>query len=245
MTVKEIYDIMNDIAPFDSACEWDNCGLICGDMNDKVLGIYLTLDADLYALEKAKECGANLVISHHPLMFDAVRKVTADMPVYQFIRNGVSVISSHTCLDAANGGINDVLADIVGLCDAQPLMLDGVALGRVGTVAVDNNEEYIAYLCDALNTGAQYSLSQPIKYVAIVSGGGASGMNEAIRIGCDTLITGEAKHDNFVKAQELSFNLITLGHFETENIILKPLYEQLKDLCPVTISDRKCNIRRM
>ena len=70
-------------------------------------------------------------------------------------------------------------------------------------------------------------------------------MQDAIDAGCDTLITGEVKHSDFVKAENVRFNIIALGHFETENIILPTLYEKLKDLCPVTVSDRKYNLRRM
>lgn len=245
MTVRDIYEIIDKLAPFDSACEWDNCGLICGDMEEEVTGIYLTLDADLYALEKAKEKGANLVISHHPLIFDALRKVTSDNNIYHYIRKGVSVISAHTCLDAAKGGINDCLAQIAGLEDIKEMITDNIPLGRMGSVNISDSEAFVKSLCQRLDTGAQYVINGKIRNVAVVSGSGGGCMDDAIKSGCDTLITGEAKHDHFVKANDIGFNLIALGHFETENIILQPLYEKLRGICPVFISDRKYNFRRM
>lgn len=245
MKIKDIYEIIDKIAPFSSACEWDNCGLICGDMEDAVAGIYLTLDADLYALKQAQNNGANLVISHHPLMFDALRKVTSDSNIYHYIRAGVSVISAHTCLDAAKGGINDCLAKIAGLENAKEMITDGIPLGRMGSVCVDDADSFVKSLCNKLDTGAQFVINTKIQNVAVVSGSGGGCMDDALKSGCDTLITGEAKHDHFVRANDIGFNLIALGHFETENIILQPLYERLKDICPVYVSDRKYNFRRV
>ena len=245
MKIRDIYEIIDKIAPFSTACEWDNCGLICGDMEQEVTGIYLTLDADLYALENAKKQGANLVISHHPLTFEPLRKVTAESNIYHYIRNGIAVISAHTCLDAAKGGINDCLAEIAGLEDIKEMITDGIPLGRTGHVLADDGDGFVESLCKKLNTGAQYVINGKIRNVAVVSGSGGGCMDDAVKSGCDTLITGEAKHDHFVKANDIGFNLIALGHFETENIILQPLYEKLKGICPVFISDRKYNFRRI
>lgn len=245
MKVKDVYKIIDGFAPFESACAWDNCGLNCGDMNDNVTGIYLTLDADLYALEKAKEHNANLVISHHPMISDGLKKITADHPVYFYIKNGVSVISAHTCLDATKGGINDVLCKIAGICDTEPLITDGVPLGRIGISSVSDGEQYAKLLCEKLNTGAQYIINRPVKRVAVVGGSGGGCLEEAVKAGCDTLVTGEVKHSHFVHAQDIGFNIIALGHFETENIILETLAGKLSGLCPVFVSDRKYNLRRM
>lgn len=227
--VLDVYNAMNEIAPFLSACEWDNCGLIVGDMQDKVTKVYVTLDADAAALKFAKEHGCELVISHHPIIFSAVRSLTTDDMAYHYIKNSVSVICSHTCLDLANGGINDIFAKMAGMEDAQDFMIDGRGLGRYGNVKTHKN--YLDFLKDKFNTGRlDCIISCDIKKAAVVSGSGGSAIYDIKEYGVDTLITGEAKHEHFVYAENNGLNLIALGHFETENVIIQPLCARLSEL---------------
>lgn len=245
MTVKKILDILNDIAPLDTACAWDNCGLLAGDSKAEVSGVYVTLDADLYALERAKQNGCNLVVSHHPIIFDEMKSVTDADVVFEYIRNGVCVISLHTCLDIADGGVNDALASALGLCDVQKVFADGEPLARMGEVDIKDNLEYIDFCKAAIcSERADCVIVRDIRKVVTVSGSGGSCLDTAKALGADTLITGEAKHSDYVKAHNIGINLITLGHFETENIIVKVLCEKLSGYVKTVADDRKQIVTR-
>lgn len=233
MKIRDIYNAMNELAPFDGACGWDNCGLMCGDMDSDVPRALVTLDADMYALDSAVFNRCKAVISHHPLIFGALKTVDSDTPVYRYIRKNIAVISSHTCLDAADGGINDLLAQIAGIREPEKLMMDGAALGRYGEVSAENALEYIDTLKNRLHSDrADYILSCPIRRAAVVCGSGGSALEALRDCGCDTLITGEAKHEHFVYAENHNLNLLTFGHFETENIIVEPLCRRLREMLP-------------
>ena len=110
MTVKDIYDFLDSIAPFDTAEEWDNCGLSVGSFDKKAEKIYIALDVTEDVLEDALSFGADLVITHHPLIFNPVSQITSDSLVYKAVASGMSFVASHTCLDKAAGGVNDCLA---------------------------------------------------------------------------------------------------------------------------------------
>lgn len=245
MTVIELCKIIDGIAPFELACKWDNCGLLLGKPSDTVSAVYVTLDADLYALERAKALGCNTVVSHHPVIFDPLKSVTDADIVYKYIENGISVISAHTCLDAAKGGVNDLFAECCKLSAAEPFMIDGVALGRVGNVSCDDTDGYIDSVKTALcSKRADCVIAGPVCRVLTVCGSGGSGVYDAAAHGCDTLITGDAKHEHFVAAQNLNINLFAFGHFETENIIVKPLCDKLNTYVKAYPSDRTEFIKR-
>lgn len=248
MKIRDVLEAVNKIAPFESACDWDNCGLMCGDENADAARALVTLDADMYALELAAENRCSVVISHHPLIFDGIKSVTADLPIYHFIKNNIAVISAHTCLDAAKGGINDLLAELAGIKNPHELLIDGKALGRYGDADAGDTAEYIDKLKHSLpSERADCIINRPIKRAAIVSGSGGSALELLGEYGCDTLITGEAKHSHFVYAENNGLNLLTFGHFETENIITRPLARRLSGMLPdisFTVSDRTEFVKR-
>jgi len=110
MTINEIRSYINSFAPFSSAMHYDNVGVLIGSGETEVTKAVVSLDATMEALEYAVAMGANLVITHHPVIFDPIKKIPTDSVVYQYIRHGVSVLSAHTNLDMAKGGLNDLLA---------------------------------------------------------------------------------------------------------------------------------------
>ena len=233
MKVLDVYNAIDKICDFKSAYPWDNVGLLCGDKNTEVTRVLVTLDADIAALEEAKKIGANLVVSHHPIVYDALKRVTPDVAVYHYIANGVNVISAHTCLDAANGGVSDTLARACGLKNIVSANLDGVDILRMGDSDISDPDEFCEYVknslpskrCDAVICG-------PVKRVICGGGSGGAVPMEALALGADTLVTGECKHNVFVACRNLGINIFSFGHYETENPIVKVLTDNLKSLLP-------------
>jgi len=124
MKIKDITARIEDILPLKLAQDWDNVGLLIGDPKKDVKNILLTIDITRDVVEEAKKLKTDLIVSYHPVIWDALRKITADGPtgvVYDLIRSGIAVYSIHTALDSAVGGVNDGLAEIVGIIDGKPI----------------------------------------------------------------------------------------------------------------------------
>ena len=119
------------MAPKELAEDFDNVGLLVGDENAEVKGIMVSLDCFDEVIDRAEDLGANLIVTHHPIIFDPLKSVTADTLVYKLISKGISVISMHTNLDQADGGVNDVLCEALGLYDVEELITsDGFSMRK-------------------------------------------------------------------------------------------------------------------
>jgi len=124
MKIKDITAVVEKIVSPKLAQDWDNVGLLVGDAKSDVKSILLTIDITREVIAEAKRLKSDLIISYHPVIWDGLKKITADGQggiVYELIRSGISVYSIHTALDAAAGGVNDALAEIVGICEAEPI----------------------------------------------------------------------------------------------------------------------------
>ena len=124
MKIKDIAAKINEIIPLKLAQDWDNVGLLIGDSQDDVKNILLTIDVTRDVVAEAKKLKTYLIVSYHPVIWDALKKITADGPtgvVYDLIHSGIAVFSIHTALDSAIGGVNDGLAEIVGIADSEPI----------------------------------------------------------------------------------------------------------------------------
>ncbi len=233
MKVLDIYNAIDKICDFKSAYPWDNVGLLCGDKSAEVTRVLVTLDADIEALHEAKRIGANLVVSHHPIVYDALKRITPDNAVFHYIANGVNVISAHTCLDAANEGVSETLARACGLKNIVSADLDGVQILRVGDSDISDPDEFCEFVKKSLpSKRADAVICGPVKRVLCAGGSGGAVPNEALLLGVDTLVTGEAKHNVFVACRNLGINIFSFGHYETENPIVNVLTNKLKDLLP-------------
>ncbi|MHC4221667.1 MAG: Nif3-like dinuclear metal center hexameric protein, partial [Planctomycetota bacterium] len=124
MKVKNIAQKIEEIVPLGFALDWDNVGLLIGDPDQNVKKILLTIDITKNVLAEAKKLKTDLIISYHPVIWDGLKKINSQGPnavVYELIRSGISVFSIHTAMDIAFGGVNDGLADMVGIVDGQPI----------------------------------------------------------------------------------------------------------------------------
>lgn len=232
--VKDIYMLMDEFAPFRTAEGFDNCGLLVGELDAKIQKIGLALDATNPVIERAAEAGVHLLVTHHPVMFHPIQKIQKSHPVYRMIQYGISHIAAHTNLDKAEGGVNTVLARYYKLRNiASPLILGD--LGRIGELAHPcSAAEYAAMIKESLGSGAvrYYDSGRPVKRVAYISGGGGSQFEEVLCCGIDTFITGDLKHDQFIEAENRGFNLIEANHFDSENTVMEPLAERIREAFP-------------
>lgn len=228
ITVQNIVDFMNTYCPFETKCEWDNCGLLVGDASQKVAKIGFALDITNEAAEFASKNGIDLIISHHPVIFKPVRSVAKGNPVYTMISNNISAICAHTCLDKASGGVNDALAAKLGF-KAYPLTDSGdEAMVRIAETEAMSGVELAEYVGRKLNAEIRLAdCGKEIRKIAMCGGSGCDFIQNAVDAGCDAFITGDASHRNFLDALASGITLIAAGHFETENPVMSLLAEEI------------------
>ena len=235
--VKDIYDFLCEEAPLELQMSFDNSGLQIGRLSKQVSKAILALDVTDDVLEEALECGAELIISHHPLLFKAVKSISDADPeserLLKLIESGIAVISMHTNLDIAQGGVNDVLIRLLG---AEPESgLDSADCGRIGTLneALSLND-FIEQCRKALNVNGirYYDAGKAVKHIAVMGGAGGDSLDDAYAKGCDTYVTSDIKYHQFLRAAELKMNLIDADHFCTENPVMPVLCDKLKSAFP-------------
>lgn len=246
ITVRDIYDLLDQKAPFSYQESWDNSGLLVGRRNQAVKRVLTTLDITYDTIQQAQEQGCELIVSHHPVIFSPIKQVTeGDYTAERVLRlaeSGIAAICCHTCLDAASGGVNDVLAERCGLTQTVPLEQAGVdeqgrpyGIGRVGDLEQETTlEDYLAFLTAQLHlSGLRYSCgSGKVRRVAVGGGSCGSMMHLALAAGCDTFVTADLKYDHFLEAKALGLNVIDAGHFETENPVMERVGQWLQGAFP-------------
>ena len=218
MKVIDVYRRLDQIAPFDTQEAFDNSGLLTGHPDWEVTGALLTLDCTPAAVREAVEHGANLIISHHPLMFSPRKTLREDDPeaalLSALIRSRIALIACHTCLDKAPGGINDVLADRAGL-----EQVEGEGFLRVGNLPETMTAEaYGALLSERLHTVTRImgDPRQQVTRVGLCSGAGSDEWEEAKALGADAFISGEIKHHHALAAAQQGVVCFECGHHATE-----------------------------
>lgn len=238
-TVTHIYDAIDRLAPFWLTMDFDNTGILVGDRNREVSCALLALDCTPAVVEQARQLGAQLIITHHPVIFHPLKRVNEDAVVYQLIRSDIAVISAHTNLDIAQGGVNDALASAIGLRDCRGLELlneqTGAWLGRIGTLPEPlSPEAFAAHIKACLNAASVKFSAAPraIHTVALCSGSGADCLDAAISAGADALLTSEVKQHEYLAAAAAGISIFDAGHFDTEDIVIEPLRDYLAKEIP-------------
>ena len=230
-TVNELYEAMQRIAPLELAESWDNPGLLvdCGRPVDRVL---VTLDITPEVVQEAAAKGCGLIVAHHPVIFSPLKRLEPRDVPFQLVQNGISAICMHTNLDAAPGGVNDTLCDILGIAaEGRESFAEGC--GRIGTTMPTTVEALAKFCAATLHSGVKYVNGQkPVTCLAEVSGGGGSYLEEAIVRGADCLVTGEAAHHIALLARQKGIGLVVAGHWGTEHAIADVLAVQLEKQFP-------------
>lgn len=247
-TVQDIYRFIDHIAPFSIQESWDNAGMLVGHWNRTVKRILVTLDITPEVVLEAEKTGAELIVSHHPLLFHPAKQITdgvldlVGQRVLRLAERGIAAICCHTNWDSTQGGVNYILAKLCGLEEVQILEVSGTneqgisyGIGRIGTLSVPMPlEEYLQLLKGSLEpNGLRYVDGGKLVYKVAVGGGSCGSMMETVmRAGCDTFVTGDLKYDQFLNAKMMGLNLIDAGHYPTEDPSMMVLGHQLAKAFP-------------
>ena len=236
-TVADILAFLDTLAPRSLKMDWDNCGLLCGRPGREVRRILVALDPFDTVIDEAIRVKADLLVTHHPLIFRnglmAVNEDTeAGRCVLKLVENGIAAINAHTNLDIAPGGINDVLAQTLGLKGIETIGEEGLL--RRGIVPAQPLPQFLTHVKQALGCdGLRYvEVGRPVATVAVGGGACADEMQEALAAGCDTFVTSDVKYNQFRTAYQLGLNLIDAGHFHTENPAMPVLRDRLQAAFP-------------
>ena len=232
MTVNQVYEFLDEKFPFNTALAYDNPGLLVGGGNAKVTGVITCLDCSDEAINKAVEIGANLMVTHHPLIFKPLSAVTSDSLVYRLIKNGISLISLHTNLDVGDGGVHDSLCRAIGLENVEKIYDDEGYAFRMGEIEEPIDADTLAELLrKKLNVRVKYvGENRFIKRVAVSSGSCGDMLDTVLKTSADAFITADIKHNVFCQAHNEGFCLFDAGHFNTEDVVIAPLSALLSDL---------------
>ena len=238
-TVGDVEKLLYEWAPRELAEDWDNVGLLVGDPAREVKRVLVALDITERVIDEAIQSGADLIVAHHPIMNCAWHEVqTIRMDDWQgrkltkLLEHRISAICVHTNLDAAEGGVNDILAQALGLRIVETLSEDGI--GRIGVLQNEKTlAQYLPFVLKSLNCrGLRYREGgKPVYRVAV--GGGACGcyIRDALQKGCDTFVTSDLKYNDFLDTEGL--NLIDAGHFPTEDVICFEIVRRIAEAFPM------------
>lgn len=236
--VKDVCKALDRWAPFATQLSFDNAGFLVGRGEQPVRKILVSLDITQPVAEEAEDWGAQLIVSHHPVIFHPVKAVTdrdvTGRVLLALAENRISAVCAHTNLDAARGGVNDCLARALEIQGAVPYEDSGIC--RIGQAHQPGLlvRTYAAFVKEALGAASVRFTDggRPVECVAV--GGGACGsmLREAVEAGCDTFVTADVKYDVFLEAKALGVNLLDAGHYATEQVVCPALVEFLQKEFP-------------
>lgn len=233
MKLNTFCEKMEKIAPRELALSFDNVGLLIAPDHDEIKKVLVALDLTVPVVHEAINGGYDLVLTHHPIFWDPIKSFSPDAhetaAAYLLIRHGIGHFAAHTNLDAAARGVNDVLAELLGLENVHPLPPEN--LGRIGTLRSPMTFRAFASLCEKeLDTRGRF-VGDPdriVRTVGVIGGAGGGDVAFARQSQCDAFVTGELKHDQALLALHLRLNCCVMGHYETEFPVLKPLISRLQ-----------------
>lgn len=220
---EEVLQYMQQLAPLELAESWDNVGLLV-DCGADVTSILVALDITDEVVAEAEYQGCQLIVSHHPVIFHPMKAINRGSMTFRLVKKNISALCAHTNLDAAEGGVNDILCKLMGVQDVRPLD----TLARIGRVRATTAPQLAQTCKDVL--GAHVKLvdsGKPINTLAVVGGAGGDFLPAAVAAGADALLTGEASHHVALDAKHAGLSLLVAGHYATEMPIVPVLADKL------------------
>jgi dinuclear metal center YbgI/SA1388 family protein len=243
-TIAHVTAALEQIAPLRLAAEWDAVGLLVGSHRPQIARVMTCLSLTPEVAAEAVRGQADLVVTHHPLPFRPISRITADSPtgrvLLELIHAGIAVWSSHTAWDSAAGGINDQLAGLLGLEHVAPLEPDAIhplaGFGRAGTApagwSVAQLSRHIARRLDAPGVQVVGNPERPAGRVGIVCGSGGDSLAAVKRAGCTTFLTGEVKLHQALEARAGDLAVVAVGHHASERFSMEVLAGRLAEAVP-------------
>lgn len=249
MKVIELYNKLCEIIPPSLSCPWDKDGLeSCPEPEREVKRVLISLDTTNEVIDRAIDEGADVIISHHPLFFGGLGNINAltfdGARAVKLAKHGIATMSFHTRLDALDGGVNDILAGLLGLSEPETVGEEHIV--RVGELEEETDAEKFAKLVKSRLSHGEgereaavtlYPVGRKVKRVAVIGGSGGDELSLAAQNGADTFVTGELKYHQLLAAKDFNMNLICAGHFFTEYPVCFFLRETVRGLCPETEVD--------
>lgn len=223
VTVEQVLNYLNTLAPMSTAESYDNVGLLAGDSSEMITGIAACLDITEEIINEAVSKNANLIISHHPVIFHPLKRVLKGNPVYSLIQNRINAVAVHTNFDMCEAGVNDALLELLGWessCVIQQTQPTGLGIGAIVDLPLGFTAKALAEHCKkALDLesvkycdGSEHAITR----VGVCSGSGGDLLMTAKSMGCQALLTGDVKHSVWIEAHNLGMALIDAGHYGTE-----------------------------
>ena len=257
-TVEHVFAFLQEKAPFELQEGFDNAGFLVGRGDASVSKILISLDITEQVVQEASEQGAQLIVSHHPLIFGGIKSITDKTStgrcLLDLAEHGIAAICVHTNLDAVEGGVNDALALRLGLADIAQLKQIGTdsqgrayGIGRIGCVPEQPLYDFAMAAKRLLGANGIRLVDggKPVHFVAVGGGACAEFMTDVLAQGCDTFVTSDVKYHQFLEARALGLNLLDAGHFPTEQVVCSVLQDWLSKRFPqvfVSISRRHAEV---
>lgn len=246
-TVRDIYTLLDQKAPFSWQMGFDNAGFLVGHADQAITRVLVALDITPAVIAEARDTGCELILAHHPVIFGSIGQVTDESSTGEklllLVENGIAAICAHTNLDAAEGGVNSALAERIGLHNPKPLEVAGIdddgnpyGIGRVGQYQGGECllQTFAERVKAALGTQSlrYMDAGKPVCRVAV--GGGACGsmLPQVKAMGCDTFVTADMKHDLYLEGKYLGINIIDAGHYSTEAVVCPVLAGWVQEAFP-------------
>ena len=244
MKIKEVLSALERFAPLPLQESWDNAGLQVGLTETEVSGALLCLDVNEKIVDEAIQKGCNLVVSHHPLLFRGLKTISdltdVQRTVMKAVRKGVCVISMHTNMDNAKGGVNYKMAEKLGLRDVQflaPKKVDGVESGSgvIGELPeAQASDDFVLAVKKAFGVECAMCnelLRRPVRKVALCGGAGDFLLDEALKAGADAFITGEMHYHQYF-GYEQQIQICVIGHYQSEQYTAEIFRDIIEKECP-------------
>ena len=242
-TVTDLLNLLESVSPASLAEPWDNPGLQVGIPSQKIQTIFTSLDPTPRALQRALDAHAQILLTHHPLIFKPISQINSEFfpgdVIFRAIKKDVSVVCAHTNLDASMAGINDILSDLLGLVNVAVLKEDAGMEGSVGLGRIGDLEKPLPLNLVLQEISRTFHLQHmkvagetdaAIKRLAVVGGSGGSLLAEAYRKGADLFLTGDVTHHVALEAESLGMVLVDGGHFALENAAFRAFGVHLQEL---------------
>ncbi|MGL5962893.1 MAG: Nif3-like dinuclear metal center hexameric protein [Cetobacterium sp.] len=243
--------------PRKNAENWDNVGLLIGDRKKKINKIVISIDADMETIDFAIKHGADLLITHHPLIFNPIKNINEDTllgrKIIKSIKNDLSIYSAHTNIDSSFEGLNEYILNEIGVEEFKILdKKEESSKTGIGRYYKTDREyevtEYIDILKKKLNLNKVLLYSEniielpKINKVALINGSGANYWKKAHFLGCDTVITADVKYHEALDAIEMGIKIIDLGHYESEKLFLELIEKKIRDKFSELLIIKKTNL---